>query len=340
MASTLRASWIRLSTDTEHHLHHTVIRGSAEFDVEALVTNLAALPGGGVLSARETLAYRQFYGLIFPHIEHEHQFQVIATAQERLAVQVFQPTLTTGHVMLCHGYYDHVGLFGSVIEYLLKQHLTVIAFDQLGHGLSTGKRAVIDNFDAYVTALTTVTGYALQNLTTTPTAPLHWVAQSMGGAIVMEYLQQRPEFELGQVVLLAPLVRPYGWMWNRWVFALAKLTITERPRTLTQNAENAEFHTLQAIDPLQPRILPVAWVTAMVDWFKRFEQYPVSSIAPVVLQGDQDRTVDARHNLAVFARRYPQGRQLIIAGGRHHLANESADIRNQMWRYLDTQCDW
>jgi alpha-beta hydrolase superfamily lysophospholipase len=109
---------------------------------------------------------------------------------------------------------------------------------------------------------------------------------------------------------------------------------------LTDNAENPEFHALQAIDPLQARVLPVAWVQAMVDWFKRFEHYPVSSIGPIILQGDQDRTVDARHNLGVFARRYPQGRQLIIAGGRHHLANESADIRNQMWRYLDTQCDW
>jgi alpha-beta hydrolase superfamily lysophospholipase len=162
----------------------------------------------------------------------------------------------------------------------------------------------------------------------------------MGGAIVMEYLQHNPEIELGEVVLLAPLVRPYAWTWNRWVFALAKRTITERPRILTQNAENEEFHALQAIDPLQARTLPVAWVQAMVDWFKRFEHYPVSTIGPIILQGDQDRTVDARHNLGVFARRYPQGRQLIITGGRHHLANESADIRDQMWRYLDTQCDW
>jgi lysophospholipase len=329
-----------LSSNTDTPIHTAVVRGSAEFDADALQAHLAALSDKGVAGSAVTLEYRQFYGLLFPHINHQHQMMVFEALQHRLVIQVFEPTVTTGHVMLCHGYYDHVGLFASVIEYLMLKELTVITFDQIGHGLSSGEQVVIDSFDTYVAAQRAVTDFALAKLSPTPHEPLHWIAQSMGGAIVMEYLHHKPQIRLGNIILLAPLVRPYAWGFNRWVFALAKLTITSRPRVLSDNAENPEFHDLQAIDPLQARILPVAWVEAMVKWFKRFEHYPESDLAPVIVQGDQDRTVDADHNLKVFSRRYPQSHQWIITGGRHHLANESPYLRGQMWRYLDAQCDW
>ncbi|XOV83723.1 MAG: alpha/beta hydrolase [bacterium] len=329
-----------MSTNTHPPVHAAVVRGSAEFDADALQAQLAALVHQDIADPADTLAYRQFYGLLFPHIDHQHRMEVFEALDQRLVLQVFQPEKTRGHVMLCHGYYDHVGLFASVIEYLLRKGLTVITFDQIGHGLSSGERVVIDSFDTYVAAQKAVTDYALAELSATPEEPLHWVAQSMGGAIVMEYLHHKPALSLGNIILLAPLVRPYAWGFNRWVFALAKLTITSRPRVLTDNAENPEFHDLQAIDPLQARILPVAWVQAMVNWFKRFEHYPESDLAPVIVQGDQDRTVDAEHNLKVFRRRYPHSHHWVIAGGRHHLANESDYIRNKMWRYLDAQCDW
>ena len=79
---------------------------------------------------------------------------------------------------------------------------------------------------------------------------------------------------------------------------------------------------------------------AMVDWNKRFEQYPVSDLAPILIQGDADRTVDWKYNLKIYARRYPNSRHCIIPGGRHHLANESPEKRARMWAYLDENCRW
>ena len=87
-------------------------------------------------------------------------------------------------------------------------------------------------------------------------------------------------------------------------------------------------------------MLPVAWVQAMVDWFNRFEQYPVSDLKLKLLQGDDDTTVDWRYNLKVYERRSPNSEHLIIHGGRHHLANESSVLRVQMWRFLDQHCRW
>jgi len=331
-----------LSTDPVDAGDSLASRGVHTFDVAALKAALAQAEFTQPVAADRVAEYRRFYGLEFTEIPHSHAMFCLDAAGEHLAVQYYLPSQTRGHVFLCHGYYDHVGLFGYIIAYLMQRGLAVVTYDQIGHGLSSGAPATIENFDRYVQATRAVWLHAQAQLK--PPRPWHWFGQSMGGAIVMEYLQQHPpvadEQEIGEIVLLAPLVRPYAWGLNRWVFAIAKHTIKQRGRTLTNNAENPEFHALQEIDPLQARTLPIAWVQAMVDWSARFVAYPVSDLAPKLLQGDSDRTVDWKFGLTLYARRYPDHRHLIVPGGRHHLANESAHKRAQMWTFLDEHCNW
>lgn len=285
--------------------------------------------------------YREFYGLGFPDVAHEHSIQLIDAHGERLVVQYFVPPSARGTVLVVHGYYDHVGLYGHLIEYLLSRDLAVVCYDQIGHGLSSGPRATIDSFDRYVAATRAVYAAARAHLGAPSQQSWHWIGQSMGGAVVMETLQQSPPAEhVGEIVLLAPLVRPYAWWFNRWVFAVAKQFIDERPRTITGNAENPEFMALQQVDPLQARVLPVAWVQAMVDWFNRFREYPESELAPKLVQGDADRTVDWRYTLKIYECRYPDTRHLVIPGGRHHLVNESVEIRQAIFSWLDEHCKW
>ena len=316
-------------------------RGSHAFSAVTLRDALAALEPGVCLDAGQLSDYRAYYSLQFPDSIHSHSMYWIEVDGERVVVQHFLPKTVNSHVLLCHGYYDHGGLYGHVIGYLLSRGIAVVAYDQIGHGLSSGALATIDDFDRYVAATDAVYHTARSQLAPTDSRPWHWFGQSMGGSVVLEYLQQRPPPEgIGEIVLLAPLVRPYAWWINRWVFAIAKLTIDERPRVLADNAQNAEFHALQKIDPLQARVLPVGWVQAMVTWYKRFECYPPSALAPIVVQGDDDKTVDRRYNLKALKGRYPKASFLLVADGRHHLANESADIRQLIWSHLDQACNW
>ena len=163
----------------------------------------------------------------------------------------------------------------------------------------------------------------------------------MGGAVLLEYFQQRGIAEVpGDLVLFAPLVRPYNWPLRRWMFAIAKLTITERARTLGEYPENPDFQALQARDPLQAHVLPVRWVQAMVDWFRRFERYPASDLRPKIVQGYADRTVSWRYNLKIMRRRYPGAAILILPAARHHLVNESPQLLEAMWAWLDRECGW
>src|SRR5699024_4012803 len=98
----------------------------------------------------------------------------------------------------------------------------VLAYDLPGHGLSSGPRAEIDDFRTYREVLEQCLAQARHHLP----GPWHVIAQSTGGAIVMDYLLHHG-FDDGnspfrQIILLAPLVRPYKWSSARWLHTLMR----------------------------------------------------------------------------------------------------------------------
>ena len=283
--------------------------------------------------------YRRFFdldlGQSFGWFEHDGQ---------RLACQRFDPAdAVAGSAIVVHGYYDHVGLYGHLIRYLLGRGLRVYAYDQQGHGLSTGPRATIDSFDRYVRILA-----AFVRANDAALAHPRWaIGQSMGASVILEMLdagesdirtagphtRRRTEFD--HVVLLAPLVRPAAWYTSRVAYALGRHFLNEVQRKFAPNTENPEFSALVWSDPLQARVLPVEWVTAMLSWKRSFEARRPSQQRIVVIQGGRDGTVDAKYNIKLLHRRYPVT-LLRIPEARHHLVNETESIRRQMWHFLDS----
>ena len=250
---------------------------------------------------------------------------------QRLAVQRFEPAgPVAGTAIVVHGYYDHIGLYGHLIRYLLGRNLRVLAYDQQGHGLSTGSRVTIDSFDRYADALGGfVRSYA------TAFAPPRWlIGQSMGGSVILESLDGADAPCVEHIVLLAPLVRPASWPRGRLAYAIGRHFVDRIERKFAVNAENPEFLALVRADPLQARTLPVEWVAAMVDWMRRFERRGPTGRAVHIVQGGRDGTVDARYNLKVLRRRYDVT-LLALPEARHHLVNEGMGIRRRMWRFLD-----
>ena len=285
----------------------------------------------------QSAAYLDFYRLndCAKGNGRAHRMGSLQVDGERIAAQTFVPADPQGTAVVCHGYYDHTGLYGHLIEYLLSENLAVFAFDQPGHGLSTGQPATIASFDAYVAVLAA----ALEACRGLP-RPWHLAGQSMGASVIMECIAQQGADSFGEILLLAPLVRPAHWPLNQIAWQIARRTISERPRRFRKNAENADFVRLLQRDPLQAQVLPVQWVTAMVQWMRRFENYPpMPRVRPKVMQGLADRTVGWRHNLRLIERLFsPQ--TLRLPGARHHLVNEAPEVREAMWRWLGEQCDW
>ena len=81
--------------------------------------------------------------------------------------------------------------------------------------------------------------------------------------------------------------------------------------------------------------LPTAWVGALARWIPRIERATPCSRRPLVIQGEADKTVDWQYNLEVLKTKFDQPQVLLLPEARHHLANETAEIRERYFAFLN-----
>ena len=162
--------------------------------------------------------------------------------------------------------------------------------------------------------------------------PWFAVGQSTGGAILIDYLlsnqhnQQTSDFR--KVVLLAPLVRPAGWLGAKVLHSIAKPFISRWRRVFAENSGNSRFlRFLREHDPLQARAVHVDWVSALRKWVPHIESARPVDFPVTVVQGEKDLTVDWQHNLRIIRNKFSAVEELKIPDGRHHLVNEAQDLQ-------------
>ncbi|GHB12557.1 alpha/beta fold hydrolase [Salinicola rhizosphaerae] len=252
-----------------------------------------------------------------------------------LWTQVWAPPAPRGTVFVVHGYFDHLGLYGHLLERLLHLGWQVVMWDLPGHGLSSGARATIDDFTDYVTCFNAIE----QQMAASELAPGPWIAvgQSTGASIVAtDALERGSQAPWQALVLLAPLVRPWGWNQSRWLHRIASPFVDTIPRKYRANTTDIEFADfLRLHDPLQDDRLALTWVTAMRRWMPTLLKRPPSQLPVLILQGEQDLTVDWSWNLKALKRKFPRAHIVRHSQARHHLVNEADEIRHELFAALE-----
>lgn len=107
-------------------------------------------------------------------------------------------------VLLAHGIGDHTGNWGRYAARLVAAGGAVVACDHRGHGLSDGRRAVIEDFDVVAQEYLG----ALEFAPLPANAPVVLAGHSMGGLIAARAAILRPEAARG-VVLSATQLGPW-----------------------------------------------------------------------------------------------------------------------------------
>ena len=283
-------------------------------------------------------AHLDFYQLNFAaQMDNvSHQMGYIDSHPYKIACYYFSVEAPIKTCFIIHGYMDHIGLYHKIIGHLLRQNINVVAVDLPGHGLSSGAKATIADFSSYYKTLRDVFHVFAKAVT----QPCCLMGQSMGGAIVMDYLLQiaprEAKLSFSEVVLLAPLVRPKGWLSICFAHTLLAGFITSIKRNFSINSHDKQFlDFLKYQDPFQTKRLPVQWVGAMLTWQKRFHQLTPSPIKLMVVQGDDDQTVDWRFNVKAITNKFPNAELCMIKGGRHHLAGENGMYFEQVLKAID-----
>ena len=269
--------------------------------------------------------YFAFYGLDLPCAQH--RFGYVDAGGKRIATHVFVPDgEVRGTVVAVHGYLDHTATWRHAIRELLATGFAVIIYDQPGHGLSSGPQASIGDFSEYVAVLQAMVNSAREHLP----APCHLAAHSMGCAISVDYLLSSSDADcIDKVVLTAPLVRSNHWRLSNGGSWLAKPFVDTVPRKFRNNSSDKAYLEFVKRDPLHARHLPLAWTDSLRRWNTRAEKFKASSRPVLIIQGDRDRTVDAKYNLPFLKRLFPNSRAIMIKGGGHQLLNETESLKRK-----------
>jgi alpha-beta hydrolase superfamily lysophospholipase len=300
---------------------------------------VGATPSNPLSTVKHYLDFYQL-DLINVGLAISHHIQQSQIESFRIVEQVWEPLNYNGKTLIiCHGYFDHTGLYGKVIRWALQNHFRCHCFDLPGHGLSSGEPAAIDSFDQYSKVLSHIV--KRENY-----SRLSFLGQSTGCAVILNALLDK-QFSLStqntidKVFLLAPLVRSKGWQKLRYIYFALRPVLSSIKRGFAESSHNWAFNDfLKHEDPLQSRRIALCWLGAMEEWTEKIKQpslqtsSPSQSFSTLIIQGDDDQTVDWEYNLEQIKRCLPDSKIEPVPGGKHQLVNESEEYWNKVEQLL------
>jgi lysophospholipase len=151
----------------------------------------------------------------------------------------------------------------------------------------------------------------------------------------MEFARHN-DWPFARTAFLAPLVRPASWLGVRLGQALMGKFTESVARKFNQNSSDPVFLDFVRRDPLQCQRVSLRWIAALKRWLAGLELVDLKVGPLLVVQGEQDGTVDWKYNTAAVATLFPGTEVFYLPEAGHQLANESAAIRQEYYRKLES----
>lgn len=296
--------------------------------------------------------YFDYYG--FPLADHiDIKTQAISVQDYQIAVYRFRPSLNLNlnlnlnpsqssqqplrHVLIMHGYLDHVGVHSDLVKELLTKNCQVTLYDMPGHGLSTGSNAEIDDFSRYIKVLNQVL-FCLQQEQQLPDTI---IAHSTGAATLILGLlsQQLPDVLAMKIALIAPLVRIASWYRVKLAYYLARHWLKKVKLGKVNNSADKDFVDFLMNDPLRHGMMSVQWLEAAFHYEACLKHYACCDKELIIIQGRKDTTVAWRYNLRFLRDKFPYSRIYCLENAKHHVLYESTELRECARKILYERLD-
>jgi len=239
--------------------------------------------------APAVMDYFTHYDLDGEWCHAEHRFGSFESGGFTLAAHLYRPASYTATVVLLHGYLNHTGQFKNLIRYLMDTGFAVAVYDLPGHGLSGGEQAAIDSFDQYVQTTQDFMQLVKQYLN----GPVYSVGFSTGASILIEMMLEGLADAFEKIILAAPLIRWTGYEQSKGTYKVYKKFTDRIARFHRKNSSDKDYLIFnKSKDYLHCQHLSLKWVKALFDWNNKIESMPPCQRDLLVIQGDQDGTVD------------------------------------------------
>ena len=152
-------------------------------------------------------------------------------------------------IVIAHGYAEHGGRYGNLVERLVPAGYALYALDHRGHGRSGGKRALVDRM-AWV--IEDFHRFVAEVRDRHDGSRVKLIGHSMGGNVAFGYALRWPE-DLSGLVLSGPLIGGSGPAAQRLVVKLLSAiapnlgTVALAPEAVSRDPEVVKAY---AVDPL------------------------------------------------------------------------------------------
>jgi acylglycerol lipase len=106
-------------------------------------------------------------------------------------------------VGIIHGMGEHSGRYNYVVDALNNAGISVVAYDQFGHGRTEGKRGHVSNYDMLLGCVGELTSKMVELV---PAKPTFLMGHSMGGNVLINYLLRRNP-KINGAIISAPWLK-------------------------------------------------------------------------------------------------------------------------------------
>ncbi|EZH64969.1 hypothetical protein DH09_20920 [Bacillaceae bacterium JMAK1] len=260
----------------------------------------------------------------------DYEQTVLDVEQLEVIVHWFTPKSYIDTLIFVHGYMDHSGAQAPFFTKAVENGLRVVAIDLPGHGLSSGDRHAIRSFEVYEGILERL----LEQVEREQQKKPFLLGHSTGGGIIAHHVLRATNPYVLHAILVSPLVRTMSSLFMKVGQPFVQLTTDEVPRKFRHNTGDGQFARMQQQDPLQSDRIPIAWVKEMLSWEKQFLYNQPSQKEVSIIQGTADKTVDWKHNLAVYNQKFQKANPILIEHGEHQLLNEITPIREMTYERI------
>ena len=219
--------------------------------------------------------------------------------------------------LIAHGYGEHAGRYDHVAQHLVDHGAAVYAPDHLGHGLSDGERALVEDVDDLVADLGAVVRSASAEH---PARPLVLIGHSMGGIVATRFAQRHGE-RLAALVLSGPAIAGSGTL----EMLLAMDPLPDVPIDPGALSRDPEVGRAYADDPLVWHgPFRRATLHAMASAIHAIAAGPALAMPVLWMHGAEDPLTPLDDTRAAIERiGGPRLESIVYPGARHEIFNET-----------------
>lgn len=255
--------------------------------------------------------------------------------------QFWQPQRVKAVVIIIHGMGGHSGRYQNVAKKLTDNDFGVIAFDQFGHGKTSGKRGHNPGFDIVLESIDKLIHKAN---TLFVNIPIFLYGHSMGGNVAINYTLRKNNNLVG-IIATSPMLR-LAFTPPAWKLSLGKILQKIAPSVTLGNELNINHISRDKIEVkkyiddslVHDKISPNFSLSFLESGEWAIENANLLKIPMLLLHGTDDKIIDYKGTEA-FANNSTKTNLKLYKGGYHELQHDlcKAEMLEDVVDWLNKQ---